>query len=205
MSVTLYQAQNLLTGPGSLFAAPLGTAEPTSCTGDWPTGWVALGYTDQGSEFDWKPTVNPITPEEEYWPVLNVFTTYEAHLKFSLLEMVVQSWQLAMNQGIGSTAETGTVTTLGDGSKKIAFGDIGTEERVMVGWDSYNKGTSANSGTPNGPTQGRLVVPQTIQVGQVQISHRKGAHPQMLNLDFMFEKKDANTEPFSIIVPPSLV
>lgn len=202
---TLYQAQNILNGPGTVFVAPIGTSEPAAATGDWPTGWVSLGYTEQGSQFNWKPTVNPITPEEEYWPSKNVFTAYEAHITFALLEMVLQNWQVAMNQGIGTSALTSTVTTNADGSKTIGFGDVGTEVRVMLGWDSYNKGTSAGVGTPNGPTQGRLIVPQTVQVGTVQINHRKGANPQVLGLDFMFEKKDGTTPPFKIIVPPALV
>jgi len=206
MSAALYQAQNILSGPGTMFAAPLGTAEPTSCSGNWPAGWVALGYTNQGSDFNWKPTVNPIMTEEEYWASFNKFTAYEAHITVALLEMVVQNWQLAMNQGIGTSALSSTVTTLGDGSgKKIAFGDVGTEVPVMLGWDSYNKGSSAAAGTPSGPEQGRLVVYSAIQVGQVQIQHRKGANPQMLGLDFMFQKKDSATPPFAVLVPNSLV
>lgn len=202
---TLYQAQNILSGPGTVFVAPLGTTSPTAVTGDWPTGWVALGYTDAGSDFNWKPTVNPITPEEEYWPAKNVFTGYEAHITFALLELTVQNWQVAMNQGVGTSALSSTVSTNPDGSKNIAFGDVGTEVPLMFGWDSYNKGSSAAAGTPSGPVQGRLYAPSSIQVGQVQVQHKKGANPQMLNLDFMVQKLNATTSPFTIVVPPALV
>src|SRR5215471_21291101 len=48
-------------GPGLLYIAPLGTAEPPDPTdASWPAAWIELGYTDDGSEFKVEPTVDDI-------------------------------------------------------------------------------------------------------------------------------------------------
>ena len=50
-------------GPGFLYFAPLGTPEPTDLTTPWATvsaSWVAIGYTEDGSELSYNPSTSPV-------------------------------------------------------------------------------------------------------------------------------------------------
>lgn len=194
----MYSGLNVVSGAGTLYAAPLGTTEPTACTGVWPTGWVALGYTEQGSQFTDKPTVEAITPEEEFYPIRNVITMKEAHLKFDLEEVTFQNWMLALNAGIGTSQLSGSHgQNPGDGSYWVEAPVIGTEVRVMLGWDSLTEASV------NGAIQGRLIVRQAFQSGEVQVTRRKGNKVATLNCDFMLEKP-AGIEPFRWIIPAAM-
>lgn len=193
----MYDGSRVKIGPGTLYVAPLGTAEPTGVTGAW-TGWTALGYTDTGSTFTIQPTVQPVTVEEEYWPVKNVITAYTAELSFALAEQTRQNLLVALNAGIGSSLVAGTSGTNGDGSQWAEMPDIGDEVRVMLGWDSITKGatTSADPFT-------RLIARQCLQTGQMQRVARKGNNKSVWACKFTLEKP-ASALPFRFIFEPDL-
>lgn len=194
-----YQSSNIVVGPGTLYAAPLGTTEPTACTGAWPTGWNALGFTAQGSKFDYKITASPLQAEESLWTPKQVLSDEAADFTFELEEATFQSWQLALNAGIGTgqlTSNTGT--NAGDGSSWVEPVQQGSEVRVMLGWDSLYQGTTS------GPVQGRLIVRQCLQTGSPSISRRKGANPATLALTFSAELPATGLQPFRFINPASL-
>lgn len=193
-----YSGLNVVSGAGTLYAAPLGTAEPTAVTGAWGTGWVALGYTAQGSQFQLRPTAGSITVEEEYWPVRNVITAYEGHLTFNLAETTFQNWMLALNNGIGAAQLSGSHGVNTDGSTWVEMPAIGSEVRVMLGWDSLSEGTTT------GAIQGRLIVRQAFQVGQVQTTRRKGTNIADIACDFEFEKPSTTVGPFRLLVPAAM-
>lgn len=194
-----YSGLNVVSGPGTLYAAPLGTSEPTSATGAFPAGWVQLGYTAQGSQFQVKPTVAPIMVEETYWPVRNAFTALEGHINFALAETTFQNWMLALNAGIGaSQLASNSGINASDGSKWVESPDVGQEVRVMLGWDSLNQ-----TQTSSGIDAGRLIIRQCVQVGQVQVSRKKGASIADISCDFQFEKPP-NVMPFRLIIPSAM-
>lgn len=191
----MYDGTRVDVGPGTLYAAPLGTTEPTSVTGTWPAGWTSLGYTDAGSTFSLNPTVASVEVEESYWPVRNVITAYAGTLTFALAEETLQNWLLALNAGIGSSQLAAAHGTSGtDSSIWAEVPDIGTEVRVMLGWDALNPSLA---GTPFG----RLVVRQALQTGTVTAQRRKGANKTSLACTFTFEKP-ATTQPFRFWTTP---
>ena len=56
-------AANLALGPGYLYIAALGTTEPVDNITAWATvsvNWVALGYTDQGSTFNYQLSTSQV-------------------------------------------------------------------------------------------------------------------------------------------------
>ncbi|MGH3659603.1 MAG: hypothetical protein ACRDUA_23385, partial [Micromonosporaceae bacterium] len=65
----------LLTDPGYLFGAVLGTAAPTNTvagskfTDAWAAAWVPLGATIEGSAFSYSSTVEAITVAEFFDPI----------------------------------------------------------------------------------------------------------------------------------------
>lgn len=192
-----YNGVNIIAVPGSIYAAPLGSQEPTSVTGAWPTGWISLGYTSAGSVFSLTPSVGSITPEEEYYPTRNVVTSIAADITFNLMEATARNWQLAMNNGILAAGTAQASGVLSDGTFWTEPASIGTELRVMVGWDSLNEGTTS------GTVAGRLIMRQCFQTGTVAVSRRKGTNAADIAMKFSAEKP-AGVQPFRMLTPATM-
>lgn len=188
-----FNPNHVVVGPGTLYAAPLGTTEPTAITGAWPAGWTSLGYTDTGSDFDFKPTMQPLEVEEELWPLRQVPTTYEGSLTFALAESTQQNIALVLNAGVGTgLAGTGTNT---DGSLWVETPAPGLETRIMLGWDALPEASTSGSNAV-----ARLIVRQALQTGQVKRQAAKGSKKSVWACTFTFEKPQG-VQPFRWIVP----
>lgn len=183
-------------GPGTLYAAPLGTAEPTSVTGDW-TGWTELGYTDGGSTFSFGPATAGVGVEEEYWDIDTVITGYSGDLTFALAETTRQNLALALNAGIGSSIVSASQGENEDGSVWQETPAAGTEQRIMLGWDALPQG--ATSGTD---PFGRLIIRKTLQTGKITRMAKKGNNKSMYACTFSIIKP-AGVQPFRFIFEPN--
>jgi len=120
----------LALGPGYLYAGALGRVEPTDLVTTWVTvdaGWVALGYTDVGSEFDYQLNTAAVDVAEELDPISNAPTGRVASVTFNLSQLTATNLKLALNGGVITTG-TGIVT--------IEPPDLGTEVRTMLGYES---------------------------------------------------------------------
>lgn len=192
-------------GPGTLYAAPIGTTEPTAVTGAWGAGWVALGYTDSGSTVSSQITTDQVTVEEEVDPILNAVTGRVITQTFSLAEQTAKNMLIALNAGVG-TPGTGTglvaatTGTNADGSIWVEPPVPGTEVRIMLGWDAAPKG--ATSGVAN--AFGRWIGRQCLQTGNLQMTRRKGNNKVLYTCTFTLEKPATGLNPFRQIFPASL-
>lgn len=169
-------------GPGTLYAAPIGTVEPTGVSGTWSTGWTPIGYTTKGSTFTFTPTLGDVEVEEEIWPIRHVVTKYTAKLTFVMAESTQRNLVLALNGGIG-TASNSAMKGSTAGGVWVEPPTPGTEQRVMLGWDSQPKATV----TPTN-VYGRLIVRQAMQDGPVKVTHQKGTNKSVYSVSFVLEK-----------------
>jgi hypothetical protein len=185
--------------PGTLYAAPLGTTEPTAVSGAWPAGWVELGYTDTGSEFDITPTVQAVEVEEEYWPVDQKITLYSGKVSFALAETTQQNFVIAMNGGLTTDLATGVEGTNADGSLWQELPDIGLEKRIMLGWDALPKGATG----PNSIAIGRFIFRKCLQAGTFKRIARKGNVKATYAVEFMLIKP-TGLQPMRQLLPASL-
>jgi hypothetical protein len=195
----VYNTTNIKIGPGSLYAAPLGTSEPVSVTGAWPTGWLPLGFTDQGSSFAFGPAVTPVEVEELFWPVEQAITSYSGKLGFVLAETTRQNLAFALNAGIGSGTVPASQGANGDGSLWQEPPAQGSEVRVMLGWDSIPE-----AGTTAIDPYTRFIIRQTIQTGMVTRLARKGNNKSMFACEFALEFPRTGLQPFRFIDEPNL-
>jgi hypothetical protein len=195
----VFNTNNIKIGPGTLYAAPLGTTEPVSVTGAWPSGWEPLGFTDQGSNFAFGPAVSPVEVEELFWPVYQAITSYSGKMSFVLAETTRQNLAFALNAGIGSSTDANSQGTNIDGSIWQEPPAQGSEVRVMLGWDSIPE-AGASAVDP----YTRLIVRQTIQVGMVTTIHRKGNNKTMYACEFALEFPRTGLQPFRFIDEPNL-
>jgi hypothetical protein len=200
----VFNTSNIKIGAGTLYAAPLGTTEPTAVTGAWPTSWYALGYTDQGSTFAFGPATSPVEVEELYWPVYQAITSYSGKMTFILSETTRQNLALALNAGIGSTTVGATQGSNTDGSLWQEAPAPGSEVRVMLGWDALALGTPAADISAGADPYTRIIVRQALQTGQVTRMARKGNNKSMFACEFSLEFPRTGLQPFRFIEEPNL-
>jgi hypothetical protein len=195
----VFDTQNIKIGAGTLYAAPLGTTEPVAVTGAWASGWLPLGFTDQGSSFAFGPAVSPVEVEELFWPVEQAITSYSGKLTFVLAETTRQNLALALNAGIGSGIDSASQGTNMDGSLWQEPPNPGSEVRVMLGWDSI-----AEAGTTSTDPFARIIIRQTLQTGMVTRLARKGNNKSMYACEFALEFPKTGLQPFRFIEEPNM-
>lgn len=156
--------------PGKLFIAALGTPEPITVTEAWPAGWVPLGYTDEGSAFNYEISTDNVEVAEELDVLARVTTGRDASIEFALAEITYRNLTIAFNGGI----------ILGDGLVwEFEPPDLGNEQRVMVGWDAMPTVASNDL---------RIIFRQCLQGGSLGLENRKGATKSTIAANFQLEK-----------------
>ena len=156
--------------PGKLFIAPIGSTEPDDTTSPWAAAWVPLGYTDEGSAFNYEVTTDNVEVAEELDVLARVTTGRDASVEFALAEITKRNLTIAFNGGI----------VPGDGLEwEFEPPDLGNEARVMIGWDA----------SPNVANNDlRIIFRQCLQGGSIGLENRKGATKSTISANFQLEK-----------------
>lgn len=156
-------------GPGYLFAAVLGTTEVTDLATAWATvsaNWIALGYTDDGSEFTYETSSENVEVAEELDPVKTALTGRNLKVAFALAEITASNLKRAMNGG--------TITT-GAGFVTFEPPALGEEVRLMLGFQSED-------------LTERWIYRQCLQTGNLGMARKKGAAKTTISCEFSLEK-----------------
>jgi hypothetical protein len=175
----------LALGPGYLYIGSMGRAEPADLTTAWAAvdaGWVLLGYTDTGSEFDYNLATATVDVAEELDPISNQTTGRTSTVKFAAAQMTITNLKLAMNGG---------VVTVGTGIQTFEPPDLGTEVRTMIGFESEDH------------TE-RWVWRQCFQTGTLAITRQKGAAKATLPMEFTLEKPATGSRLYKAILSTPL-
>jgi hypothetical protein len=167
-------------GPGYLYFAPLGTAEPADLTTPWASvsaSWIALGYTEDGSELSYNPSTSPVDVAEELDHIQVVTTGRDSSVQFSMSQITATNLKLAFN---GGTLTTGT------GIVTFEPPDLGTEVRTMLGFESEDHSE-------------RWVYRQCYQTGTISLARRKGANNATIAAQFSLEKPATGAKLFKAV------
>jgi hypothetical protein len=156
-------------GPGYLYAnLLLNGDEPTDLVTPWETvdpGWILLGYTETGSEFNYALTSGNVEVAEELDPVMISTTGRTSTCTFTMAEMTASNLSFAMNGGIIHYPADPNVEppydTYSDDVVIVEPPDLGTEVRIMMGFESEDH------------TE-RWVMRQCFQTGTAKIVRQKG-------------------------------
>ena len=174
----------LLTDPGFLYWAPLGTTLPTgvstaSAFSDvWPVAWIPLGMTESGTDIDVNTTVSPIYTAESIDPVRYVTTARDGTLSFQLLNVTATNLARAFNGA--TTVVTGTTGTT---ITKIDPPAPGTEVRAMIGFESLD-------------STFRFIAYQVFNSGSIKLQFNKV--PAKSNIPWTGKmEKPASSQPWS--------
>jgi hypothetical protein len=180
----------LMTNPGMLWIAPVGTTDPTNTvtggvfTDDPAVAFIPLGATVDGTTFSYQTTVAPLTVAEFLDPVQYATTDRAGSLAFNLASATLSNYQRAMNGGIAAlTALSGTGAT---SLFKFEPPAPGTETRCMILWESTDR-------------TARLLARQCIQGGNIQSVFKKAPEIAAIPCTFNFEiPSSGTTAPFTM-------
>lgn len=165
--------------PGLLRVAPLGTAEPVAVDDAWPSGWIALGYTDEGSVINYELSTDNVEVAEELDVFARVTTGRDASVEFALAEMTYFNLNIAFNGGILPALDQAGVDDWV--FEPPALGD---EARIMLGWDAYADHTKNDL---------RYIFRKCLQGGSLGLENRKGVTKSTIPVTFQLEKPDDGT------------
>lgn len=181
---------NLLTDPGYLFWAPLGTAEPTNTvtgskfTDTWPVAWLSLGATEEGSRFRYEINTDTITVAEFFDPIRIVTTGRGGSFAMALTDFTMQNLKRAMNG-----AASNIVTVSGTGATTLTSlvpPEPSEIIRCMLGWEALDATL-------------RLICYQTLNGGAIEAAFRKGTEKATIPCEFQFEVPTAAPQkPFKL-------
>ena len=176
---------NVLTDPGYLFWAPIGSTEPTNTvvgskfTDTWPAAWLSLGATEEGSQFSYQINIEAITVAEFFDPISYRTTARSGSFAFNLADYTLTNWKRAANGGAVTVVSGTGATTL----NKWEAPDPGSEVRAMLGWESLDSTM-------------RIVMRQCINGENIQSAYRKAPSLAVIPCTFNFEVPTA-AKPFS--------
>lgn len=178
----------ILTSPGYLFIAPLGSTLPTNTVAAsafsdaWDAAWLSLGATEDGSDFAYASTVEAATVAEFFDPIQYFTTERNGSIAFNLANFGASNYRRAINGGVTALAPT-------SGTGATALYDVepvapGSEVRCMIGWESLDATV-------------RLVCRQTIQGGEVSTAFKKAPTLGVIPCTFNLEKP-SSAQPFKL-------
>jgi hypothetical protein len=177
---------NVLTDPGYLWMAPLGTAEPTTTVAAGkisdalPAAWIPLGATTEGSTFSYSTSIEAIRVAEYFDPIKWSTTERNGSIAFNLANWTLSNYKRALNGGVAALTSTGTT-----GTELTTFEPPapGSEVRAMLMWESTDSTV-------------RLLCRQVIQGGEVASAFQKAPSIAAIPCTFNLEIPSAGTPPF---------
>lgn len=174
---------NLLTEPGWLYRAPLGSTLPANMvagsifTDAWPAAWIWQGLTDTGSDWHMNLTVSPIDSAELTDHIAYRTTGRESSMTTQLQSFTATNLANALNGATVITTGTGATTMT-----QVDPPNPGTEVRCMIGFESVDLTVRAFGF-------------QCINSGDISLVLAKAPAHTPIPFSFMFEKP-ATTQPF---------
>lgn len=177
---------NVKLGPGRLYYAPLGTAEPTLASAALPSAWQAVGYTEEGTEIGVDMTSEDIEVAEELEPIDNVMTKRVQTVKVTFAESTKKRLLLALGAG-ASYSDDGTA---------FEFPDPDTLVGVMLIWDSETATTPtiANS---------RWLFRSVKPTGTITRVNNKAPNKRTIAVTFNAYKPDASNRAIKVFPTPT--
>jgi hypothetical protein len=176
---------NIHLGPGRLYYAPLGTAEPATAIAALPSAWRVVGYTESGTQIEAEVTSESIMVAEELDPVLIVQTSRMTRLTVEMVEMAVSKLAFAMG---------GSATRVDDATA-FDFPDPASVTGFMLVWDSHESPTDANNR--------RWIFRAVYPNGTITINRNKAPQKASMSASFMCAVPEGSTSPVRVIPGPN--
>lgn len=174
-------AANITIGAGWLYMAPLGTSEPADSTTALPSAWIALGYTEDGSDTTISRTNEEIEVAEVNFPVRVINSKTGVKIKFKMAEPTLRNLKAALGNG---TAGSNTATEL----------EIDT---ALTGIMLVHDSNASSSLTTNR----RKLFRECYPTGDLVTGFKKAPAKTLLDTEFTAVLPDGQTSPIKFLKP----
>lgn len=174
---------NVKLGPGRLYYAPLGTADPTLGSAALPSQWQAVGYTEDGTEIQISQTDEDVDVAEELDPIDNLLTKRTTKLVVEAAEVTKKNLLLFTGGGASNTND-GVAFELVDPSSVVG---------VMMVWDS-----SDTAGASGDITNRRYLFRKVKPGGDVNLARKKAPAKATIPATLNVVKPDATNKSFKV-------
>lgn len=171
---------NVKLGPGRLYFAPLGTTEPTNCSAALPSSWIAVGYTENGTEITIDRTAEDIMVAEEIDPIARVTTSSKIMVKVEMAETTKRNLILATGGGAAGTNDS-TPFELAEAGEEVAG--------VMLVWDELDTPSASNR---------RILFRSCVPSGTITTVRRKAPAKSTIQASFSCLKPSASVGPMLV-------
>lgn len=164
----------VLAGPGLLYVAPVGTAEPTSASAALDAAFREVGYTTEGTTVTYEITSEAIEVAEEFDPIRYQTTGRNGTVSFAMAQSSISNLALALNQGAAVADNPGS---------GIEPPEPGAEVRVMMVLQTE--------------TGARWIFRQLFNASSIEIAKKKSPNLSTIPVEFKMEKP-TNKTPFKV-------
>lgn len=170
---------NVDLGPGRLYVAPVGTAEPTNVSAAVPSAWKVIGYTEEGSEFQFETTTEGIPVAEEIDPIRYLATARRTAVVFNMVEATISRLALALGAG----------ASVVDNAALFEFPSPDAQVDVMILWDKLDTPSALNR---------RYLFRQCRPSGAITIGNRKAPAKRGIAVQFDCSLPTGATSPVRV-------
>lgn len=171
---------SVVIGPGRLYAAPIGTTEPASCSAALPSAWRVIGYTEEGSAFSTELTSEAIEVAEELDPIFWLNSRRTSSLALAMAEATRQNFGLALADMTAAFASNSAAS--------FDPPDPDDTGACMLVWDKLDDLSALNV---------RWLFRQVKPSGTVELAHRKSPTKTVIAVTFNLEKP-TSAAPFRV-------
>ena len=178
----------VLTDPGMLWLAALGTADPTNTvagsvfTDDPAAAFVPIGATEDGTDFSYETSVEAIRVAEFFDPIKWATTDRTGKVAFNLANWSLSNYNRALNGGVAALTATS-----GSGATSLFTLEPptpGNEVRCILLWESTDRTV-------------RLRCRQVLQGGSIDSAFKKSPSFATIPCTFNMEVPSA-AQPFTL-------
>lgn len=158
-------------GPGWLWAAAVGTAEPADASTALPSAWRTIGYTEDGNTFTSEVTAEDIEVAEELDPIDIRETKRANSLVLQMAQVNRKNLALAFNTGPNEAND----------NTPYEPPALGASVYCMLAWD-------LNSFASTDATNVRILYRKCKASGPIAIPHKKAPAKSLIPVTFRIVK-----------------
>lgn len=167
---------NVTTGPGWLYVAPLATTDPTTgASAVLPSAWQEIGYTDAGTTFTTDITSEAIEVAEEVDELRKVQSKRVTTLALAMAETTRRNMLLALGAGLPTPAAE---------TDPFEPPDLEDLESVKLVFEAV--------------TGARYLFRQASPSGQISIANQKAPTKRLIAVTFNIEVPGGGLAPFKV-------
>lgn len=146
MGVENFSADDVLIGEANLLYAPKGTTKPSDTTvgwndyASWPSGWVHLGYTETGPNFNYTYEIAEVRAQQSAAALKRRKTSESLVITANLLQFEASHIALATGGSVTHTAAGASQKEV----DRIVGGGESVLDEYMFAWESFREDAAGN-------------------------------------------------------------